>query len=241
MIYRGDMNNGLLIVAILASVLLVLALGGITIAGVFTVRQARQWKKQLFHPDIAVFDQEISALREAHPEFNDTQLAQFIIDRDAEFAGLLGIAFGFGGILTFPFSLTIEVAMLIDRQIRMVELLSRIFARQTVDSDLNRLKAHALVLGSGHLGSIVQALLLRIIPKILLGCFPLIGGLSSFVVNWAMTQTIGKTCVKIFKGEKITGLIAILGQLPPEDQSVTSELSGTERYPVNQPPCSEHE
>ncbi len=76
---------------------------------------------------------------------------------------------GFGGFFTFPFSMTIEVAMTIERQIRMVELISRIYANQVRDPLPIRVKAQALVLGSGHIGSLVQVLFIRMIPKIVLG------------------------------------------------------------------------
>ncbi|MBK1792013.1 hypothetical protein [Persicirhabdus sediminis] len=118
-----------------------------------------------------------------------------VIRQEAKISGVLGFVTGFGGLLTLPVALPLDVFGSIRIQTRLVEFLARRRGGIETDTENFKLQQFAIISGvqsAGKFGAkAALKLVMRYSPKLLLQAIPVIGGVIGYAVDYSSTRALG--------------------------------------------------
>ncbi|MEM7356802.1 MAG: hypothetical protein AAF657_38665, partial [Acidobacteriota bacterium] len=193
------LRRALALFVFLCVVALVLLIGTV----IFLLWRAKQLVATAVTPDLPKLEQLVEQLRTKHPALSTEALTKKIILRQANRAGLVGLATGIGGLPALPLAIPIDIAFTVKLQSNLVHLLRIVHSNAHSNRSAEEVSESSLWLitsGSHELtaasGVMVRDLLVKYLSKSLLKFLPLIGGLVGFALNWLSTQALGRLTLK---------------------------------------------
>lgn len=163
---------------------------------VVVITQRRRLARMML-ADEGDLDRELKKLWSENHQSSEELIAQKVVNSASIMTAMFGLLTGVGGVFTIPMFLTIDTAATLRRQMRMVQLIFALYNNQrSTDEYL------ILVLGGSSAGKILLKIFLRVIIK-LPWEIPLIGGLICALINYFVTQSIGKAAIARARGERI--------------------------------------
>lgn len=186
---------------------------------VFVITQRKRLSRMLLATDGDI-DSDLRRLISENPSLSEDQLAQKALNSASVITAVFGLATGIGGVFTIPLLVTVDTAVTLRRQMRVVQMIFAIYNnRRPADEYL------ILVLG----GSGATELLLKLFVRILIKLpweIPFIGGVICAAINYFVTQGVGKAAIAKARGERIR-LGAIATNIIQETkQKATDSLTG---------------
>jgi uncharacterized protein (DUF697 family) len=194
-----------------------------------------RYLKRLAAPDVAEMQEKYAALRAANPGLSDDRLVRKIIHQQAFKCGVVGAITGFGGFVTLPIALPVDILASMRIQATMVQFIAATYGYAEVSEQELQIRTHLVMAGGARATQATTRFSLRFALRfvsISLAKFvPLIGAAISFAVNYAFAQATGNIAQQWYSGR-----LAQLGggptraTLPPGGTRLTTEdTDGTEK------------
>ena len=189
----NDLQTILLLFIVLVCVLpFVLAV----ISGYLLLRFGQRRIEKFVEPDSQKIQQEFQQLRAKNPKANTDQLVKKIIHKQAIKSGMIGAVTSFGGFVTLPIALPIDIVMSMRIQAAMVEVIAQIYGQNPSDQLASQMRSYLVTTGSHEItqraGQMIMKMLVKYMGKSFAKLIPILGALIGFGLNYTSTQTAGR-------------------------------------------------
>lgn len=175
----------------------------IVIVGALLLRRGNQYLQESIAPDMEKIQAEFDRLRTQKPNVATDALVRGIIHRQALRSGVVGAVTGIGGFVTLPIALPIDLYASAQLQANMVSFIALAYGHKTVSPVEQRVLAYLITTGSAHVTQTTIAYVLRtvvrLLGKTLSKLVPVIGAVISFIINYVLTQAVGRIAVERYK------------------------------------------
>ena len=163
----------------------------------------KKWVSSFIEPDLPKLHEELEALRAQHPDRSDADHVQAIVQKQALKCGLVGAVTGFGGFVTLPIAIPIDLLFTARYQAAMVSFIAQVHGYEK--SVENRAATYAVITGSTKLSKLSMALVSRYAPRILGKTFsklvPVVGAAVGFGVNYLMCASTAKVADNWYRSQ----------------------------------------
>lgn len=211
-----DLGNLLLLIVMLLCVLPAL---GLLIVGGIIFYVGRKHYSEWVSTDASKLYATYQASYAQNPNADTSIIVQKIIQQQAFRCGVIGAITGFGGFVTLPLSLPVDLYFSSRIQASMVEFIAQAYGMSAAQLD-GRLATYAILAGSDRVTnwSIQYALRLitRVMGKSLSKFVPVIGALISFGVNYFFALSAGRVAVRWYAGRFNQALQQTQSPPPPQ-------------------------
>jgi uncharacterized protein (DUF697 family) len=172
----------------------------VAVIGFIVWRMGQGRLNDLLDPSLDRLQVHYANLKAANPSATDDQLIARIIHRQALRAGLVGAITGFGGFVTLPVALPVDIVLSLYIQAGMVNFIAQHYGRGPDDEWEKRLRSYLIVSGGGKVtqttSRAVIGFLVRVIGKSLSKLVPVFSAVISFAVNYFIAQAIGRLALR---------------------------------------------
>lgn len=172
------------------------------IAAAFAFKRGYDKLGEMVMPDAEQMRRQYEALKAANPSLDQAALVNKIIAQQSLKSGILGAITGLGGFVTLPIALPVDIYASMRIQAAMVEIIGYAYGRQPGEIE-KRITTYLITAGSERAAAasvqFVVSVTTRFVGKTLSKLIPVIGALTSFGVNYLMTQAIGRAAVERYK------------------------------------------
>jgi hypothetical protein len=152
-------------------------------------------------PDPEKMRQQFEKLQAANPTLSRDALVRKIIGGQSLRAGIVGAVTGLGGFITLPITLPIDLYASFRIQATMVDFIGYAYDKPPGELE-KRIMSYLIAAGSEQAtaASIKYStrIAARVLGKTLSKLIPFVGALTSFVVNYLLTQAMGRAAVERF-------------------------------------------
>ena len=173
---------------------IVLPIGVTLVLAVLAWYFGKKWVSSFIEPDLPKLHEELQDLRERYPQRSDDEHVKVIVQKQAIKCGVVGAVTGFGGFLTLPITIPIDLLFTARYQAAMVSFIAQVNGYEK--SVENRAATYAVLTGSTKLSKLSTALVARYAPRVLGKTFskliPVIGALVGFGVNYLMCASTAR-------------------------------------------------
>lgn len=186
------------------------------------ISSGRRLLGQINEPNTDDLMERYEKLRARNPRATPEQLVRKVVNRQAFLAGLVGAITSFGGILTLPIALPLDMYASMRIQNTMVYFIARVYGYQNMPSVEKRAIDYMVMSGGTSLARqgqrvstyLAARIALRVSEKALAKIVPIIGAAVGFGVNYFLTQTTGRSAIHYYSGNLNRRLG--FGHRPPE-------------------------
>ncbi len=170
----------------------------------------RRWVDQLVAPDPEKMQQRLIAMQAKNPQAQRNELVQQVMREEAIKCGVVGAITGFGGFVTLPITLPIDLLLTARYQASMVSFIAQAYG---YDNSLeNRAATYAVMTGSTQVSrttlSLIQRYLPRVIGKSFSKLIPVFGAIIAFVVNYFLARSLGNLAVRWYESKPRQEILA---------------------------------
>lgn len=173
----------------------------LVIVGAFALKRGYEKLAEMVMPDTEQMRRQYEALKAANPTLDQRALVNKVIGQQAFKSGVLGAITGLGGFITLPIALPVDIYASLRIQAAMVEIIGYAYGKQPGDIE-KRITTYLITAGSERAATasvqFAVGVATRFLGKTLSKLIPVIGALTSFGVNYLMTQAIGRAAVERF-------------------------------------------
>lgn len=173
---------------------LVLPVVVLLVLGLVAVVFGKRWVARFVEPDPEELTQAFAAAKTANPNAANRELIEPVVRKQALKCGIAGAITGFGGFVTLPLTLPIDMLLTARYQANMVSFIARAYGFES--SVENRAATYAVMTGSTHLsrmtGAIVRKYAPQVLGKSLSKLIPVLGAAISFGVNYALARSMAR-------------------------------------------------
>jgi uncharacterized protein (DUF697 family) len=151
-------------------------------------------------PDISALQTQFAQLQTAQPNADKQAHVQRIIRQQAIKCGLVGAVAGFGGFVTLPIALPVDLLLSINIQATLVQFIASSYGQADANSTTSRLQTYLVTAGSTKVTettfSILVKFIARLFGKSLSILVPVIGAVVGFAVNYTIAQATGQAALR---------------------------------------------
>lgn len=173
----------------------------------------RQWVEDFVNPDLPKLHAEMQELKAKKPNISKDELVKKIVNKQAFKCGVVGAVTGFGGFVTLPITLPIDLLLTARYQATMVSFIAQVHGFE--NSIENKAATYAVMTGSTELSKATTTIFRKYAPRFIGKSFskliPVLGALISFLVNYFMTRSMAKAANIWYQGEAREVVMARLG------------------------------
>lgn len=192
--------QNLQLLILLGCVLPLVVLG---ILGVIVFWFGRRWVENFVAPDAAKMQLRLEAMQARKPNAQRADLVRQVMREQAFKCGIVGAVTGFGGFVTLPITLPIDLLLTARYQATMVSFIAQVYGYD--GSVENRAATYAVMTGSTQVSrttlSLIQRYLPRVIGKSFSKLIPVFGAIIAFAVNYALARSLGNLAVRWYEGK----------------------------------------
>lgn len=161
------------------------------------------------------------AFKEEDPDITDQELISKVVHQEAFKCGVVGAITGFGGFVTLPIAIPVDMVLTARYQATMVSFIAKINGYE--ESLENKMTTYAIMTGSTELSKLTIAALKsyapRIIGKSLSKLIPFLGAVLGFIVNYTMAQSLARAAQAWYRDGTRDEILKRLGLDTPEGQA----------------------
>ncbi len=173
----------------------------------------RQWVEDFIEPDLPKLQDKMKALKAKNPDINDDKLIAKVVNQQALKCGVVGAITGFGGFVTLPITLPVDLLLTARYQATMVSFIAQVHGFE--ESVENKAATYAVITGSTELSKATTVLVQKYAPRVLSKSFskliPVLGALIAFVVNYVMARSMAKAATVWYRSNAREVVMAQLG------------------------------
>ena len=140
----------------------------------------KKWIGDFIEPDLPKLHDQLASLRAKYPDRSDEEHVKAIVQKQALKCGAVGAVTGFGGFVTLPIAIPIDLLLTARYQAAMVSFIAQVHGYEK--SVENRAATYAVITGSTKLTKLSSSLVSRYAPRVLGKTFsklvPVVGALS---------------------------------------------------------------
>ena len=164
------------------------------VLGVALFYFGQKWVGDFVNPDLEKLEAKLKAFREEDPDITDQELINKVVHQEAFKCGVVGAVTGFGGFVTLPIAIPVDMVLTARYQATMVSFIAKINGYE--ESLENKMTTYAVMTGSTELSKFSIAALKsyapRIVGKSLSKLIPFFGAVLGFIVNYTMAQSLAR-------------------------------------------------
>lgn len=180
--------------------LCVLPLLIVVVIGLLLFRAGQRGINEFANPDISKLQTEFEKQRVQNPGASTEQLVGTIIQQQALKSGIIGAITGFGGFVTLPIALPVDIVMSLRLQAALVEFIASVYGHAQPNEREARIRTFLIMSASGQITErttgVAIKFLLRVIGKSFSKLVPFLGAAISFGVNYAIVRGVGWGAVR---------------------------------------------
>jgi uncharacterized protein (DUF697 family) len=161
----------------------------------------KRWLENLTEPDVEAIHEDFIAMKAKKPDADRKELIQQVVNRQALKCGAVGFVTGFGGFVTLPVTLPVDILMSVKIQSTMVSYIAQAYGYE--NSLENKAATYAIMSGSGELTKVSLGVFRQYAPRFIGKSFsklvPFLGALLSFAVNYIITQSTARLAIQWYE------------------------------------------
>ncbi|MEL6408106.1 MAG: EcsC family protein [Chloroflexota bacterium] len=181
----------------------------------------QKWVGDFVDPDLEKLEAKLKAFKEEDPDITDQELISKVVHQEAFKCGVVGAITGFGGFVTLPIAIPVDMVLTARYQATMVSFIAKINGYE--ESLENKMTTYAIMTGSTELSKLTIAALKsyapRIIGKSLSKLIPFLGAVLGFIVNYTMAQSLARAAQAWYRDGTRDEILKRLGLDTPEGQA----------------------
>jgi hypothetical protein len=170
----------------------------------FALRAGQSFMSRFITPDTETLRREFAQIQARNPNLTQDQLVQKIIHRQSLRTAIIGALTGLGGLFTLPIALPIDIYTSLSIQSQMVNFIAFAYGNRQISQIEQQVITTLVMSGSRQIAEssvkFVAGFTARILGKTLAKLVPFIGALTSFGVNYLLTQAIGRAAAQRYSG-----------------------------------------
>lgn len=182
------------------------------ILGVAIYYFGKRWVEDFIEPDVPKLTAKLEEMRKKNRKIKNEKLIGKIVHQQALKCGVVGAITGFGGFVTLPITLPIDMILTARYQATMVSFIAQVHGYD--DSIENKAATYAVMTGSTEVSKVstkvIQKYLPRFIGKSFSKLIPVLGALIAFVVNYLLARSMGSVAVRWYSSKTREEVIARL-------------------------------
>jgi uncharacterized protein (DUF697 family) len=153
----------------------------------------KKWIENFIEPDVDKLHNRLVKLRAQKADTNDKKLIGKVIHEQAFKCGIVGAITGFGGFVTLPIALPIDMLLSARFQASMVSFIAQTYGYENEVE--NKIATYAVMTGSTEVSKVTNRIVLKYAPqffgKLSSKLIPVLGAVIAFIVNYALTRSMG--------------------------------------------------
>jgi len=190
----------------------VLPMIALAVGAVIAFRRGSSFLSELIDPDVEKMQATYDELREKYPNKTTPQLVRTVIRRQSFRCGLVGALTSFGGFVTLPIALPVDMVVTYRIQGAMVNFIARAYNYDPTILQEEKAVASLVMFGSSRLTQsgmrAAREVLLEVGGKFLSKLVPFIGALIGFAMNYATTHATGELAASVYSGAVKDGTVS---------------------------------
>lgn len=157
----------------------------------------KQWVEDFIAPDVPKLNEKLITMRAKKPNIDDKKLIGKVIHEQAFKCGIVGAITGFGGFVTLPVTLPIDMLLTARYQATMVSFIAQIYGFE--DSVENKAATYAVMTGSTEVSKVTTKVIQKYAPRFIGKSFskliPVVGAVIAFVVNYFLARSMAGVAI----------------------------------------------
>lgn len=170
---------------------------------VMALRAGSRWVNSTTQVDVARLHQNLLERQAKRPDIPLEKHIHAIIHQQSVRCGVIGAVTGLGGVFTLPIALPLDMLLSMRIQSALVELVARGYQHGPIDPNERRVIDYLITTGSEKVTSMslnyIMRLVVQLLGRSLSKLVPVIGALVSFLLNYAITQGIGRVAIRRYQ------------------------------------------
>ena len=185
--------------ALILGILLPLTVMAVLTVGIIWF--GRRWIDSFVTPDIGELREKFERSRASRPDADAEKLIEPVVRSQALKCGIAGAVTGFGGFVTLPVALPVDMLLTARYQATMVSFIAHAYGFE--NSAENKAATYAVMTGSSQANKFTTAVIARYAPqavgKTASKFIPIAGAVLGFAVNYAMTRALAKAASRWYR------------------------------------------
>lgn len=173
----------------------------------------QQWVEDFLEPDLPKLQAKLVEIREKNPNADTDTLIAKVVHQQALKCGIVGAVTGFGGFVTLPLTLPIDMLLTARYQAAMVSFIAKVHGFE--ESLENKAATYAVMTGSTEVSKVTLSVMQKYIPRFVGKSFsklvPVFGAVFAFGVNYFLARSMAKAATVWYKGNTRDVILARLG------------------------------
>jgi uncharacterized protein (DUF697 family) len=183
--------------------LIPLLIGGVLI--ILALQRGSEFIEKFVDVDEEKMRAQFNKLQSEKPNLSRDQLVEQFINSQALKCGIIGAITGFGGFVTLPITLPIDLLASIRIQATMIQFIATAYG-QSNQSDLEKKAQGYLIMTGGmqlteRTSSLIMKLFVRLLEQFFAKAIPVVGAAVNFAVNYFFTRAAGRLAAKWYAGK----------------------------------------
>lgn len=182
------------------------------ILGVAIYYFGKRWVEDFIEPDVPKLTAKLEEMRKKNRKIKNEKLIGKIVHQQALKCGVVGAITGFGGFVTLPITLPIDMILTARYQATMVSFIAQVHGYD--DSIENKAATYAVMTGSTEVSKVTTKVIQKYLPRFIGKSFskliPVLGALIAFVVNYLLARSMGSVAVRWYSSKTREEVIARL-------------------------------
>lgn len=161
----------------------------------------RPWLERFIDPDLPQLQAKMQKIKMKNPGIDNDKLIGKIVHQQAVKCGIVGAVTGFGGFVTLPITLPIDMILTARYQATMVSFIANVHGFE--ESVENKAATYAVMTGSTEISKVTTSIVRKYAPRFIGKSFskliPVLGALIAFAVNYLMARSTAKAATLWYK------------------------------------------
>ncbi len=171
----------------------------------FAIRRGSAIIERFANADPAEMQAQYEKLQREKPNLSREQLIEQFIQSQAFKCGVIGALTSFGGFITLPITLPIDVIASIRIQATMIQFIASAYG-QTNPSNLEKQVQSYLIMTGGlqlteRTSSLMMKMIVRLLEQFFAKAIPFVGAAIGFAVNYFFTRAAGHLAARWYAGK----------------------------------------
>jgi uncharacterized protein (DUF697 family) len=178
----------------------------LTIAALWALRVGSAALDRFIDVDTEKMQEQYAKLQAKNPGKTQAQLVEQFVHGQALKCGLLGALTSFGGLITLPITLPIDLVASVRIQATMVEFIAAAYGHTLRGKTEQQIQSYLIMTGGLQASEGATRLIMRMVVRLLGQTFakfvPFFGAIVGFIVNYSFTRAAGRVAVMWYSGRK---------------------------------------
>jgi hypothetical protein len=180
----------------------------VAVVGFFVLRSGQERLNNVLDPDVSRLQERFQKLKTQNPTATDEMLIGKIIQGQALRCGIVGAITGFGGFLTLPIALPVDIIASLYLQAGLVNFIAAHYGQAGGREWEQNVRSYLVVSGGGQVTQTTSraliGFLVRVIGKSFSKLVPVFSAAISFVVNYLIAQAMGQVALRWYTTRRPT-------------------------------------